>query len=157
MAELTLTRFSYSGGETEGILTIENLILATIEKPWRNNIPFDSCVPEGEYTLEPFTRPNGDEVYRFYNPELDVYQDEDDLAKLSENERYLCLIHSGNFERHVVGCIAPGLERGVLFDAKENKQSLAVTNSRNAMSSLKEILGNQEHTLIIEQVEGAVL
>ncbi len=71
--EIRLERFSYSPTETEGRLLVADQQYATIERPWRGNERFVSCIPDGEYMLEPWDRPNGDKVFILVNPDLDVY------------------------------------------------------------------------------------
>lgn len=111
--QLILQRWSnHPEHGTLGELYFEGEKLAeTIEKPWRNNQPFISCVPCGTYELIPFWRSNGDDVYALFNPELNVYVDMDDRP--SDHGRYGILIHIANWASEVVGCIAPGLELGV--------------------------------------------
>jgi len=48
---LTLKR-EYSEDKTEGILTLpDGSELRTLERPWLNNEPFVSCIPEGVYIV----------------------------------------------------------------------------------------------------------
>lgn len=134
MTTLTLERYCYAEDCTEGWLWLDDgTRLHTIERPWKpgggpGGLPFVSCVPDGSYDLEPYLRPNGDQVLRLRNPDLGVYGDETDVP--AEGGRYLVLIHAGNFVDDVVGCVAPGLDRII------HKGRPMVTSSRAAMRLL---------------------
>ena len=150
---LKLERFSYSPTETEGRLYVNgDVSFATIEPPWipnpngaRGGKPFESCVPNGMYVLLPWKRPDGDEVYLFYNPQLGVHILPEDHEK--GIGRDLCLIHAANFAHEVVGCIAPGKERTAMDDG--DGLVPAVAWSRSAMETLQAVLGFQRHMLTI--------
>jgi hypothetical protein len=155
---LKLNRFSYSRTETEGVLHVNGKKFATIEQPWAPNptgavggLPFRSCIPDGIYRLEPWRRPNGDDVWLIFNPALGVYR----LPADHEGNagRDLCLIHKGNFVTDIQGCIAPGLVRLPL--KKHGVHEPAVGSSGAAMSALRKLLGTSEHVLIITNNCGA--
>ena len=151
--ELVLERFSYAPSENEGVLSLPAHDLATIERPWvphdsPGGKPFQSCVPDGEYRLDPWTRPNRGEVYILSNPDLGVYRLEEDRPR--GEGRYLVLIHIANFVRNVVGCIGPGTQRAIMKDKKTGTYERAVASSGEAMKILRANLGREEtHTLII--------
>jgi len=151
--DLILERFSYASTETEGVLSLPDHNLATIERPWvpvdtPGGKPFASCVPDGTYVLEPWTRPNRGEVYILTNFDLGVYRLEDDLPE--EGGRFLVLIHIANYVRNVVGCVGPGTQRVIMKDKKTGTYERAVSSSGEAMKILRTVLGREEtHTLII--------
>ena len=117
--------------------------LFTIEKPWVPNASggmsgasFRSCVSPGTYSISPYIRPSGDRVWRLSNPDLDVYPLDTDIPKTRLGlARFLILIHTGNYARDVVGCIAPGLKWRTNPDG-----SLMVTSSKLAMQKLHQLL-----------------
>ena len=74
-----------------------------VEQPWRNNRPFISCIPAGEYELHRFKRKNGDDALVFINEEMGVTE-----WKESHSKRYTCLIHIANWPHNVKGCLGPG-------------------------------------------------
>jgi hypothetical protein len=151
--DLLLERFSYASSETEGVLNVAAHDLATIERPWvpwhtLGGKPFASCVPDGEYTLEPWTRPNRGEVYILSNPKLGVYRLKED--RIGDVGRYLVLIHVANWVTNVVGCIGPGTRRSVMKNPETGRYERSVSSSGEAMKILREQLGRDEtHTLII--------
>ncbi len=150
---LLLERFSYASSETEGVLNLPDHNLATIERPWvpvdvPGGKPFESCVPDGEYRLDPWTRPDESEVYILSNPDLGVYRLEEDRPR--DEGRYLVLIHVANFVRNVVGCVGPGTRRVIMKDKKTGTYERAVASSGEAMRILRSYLGREEtHTLTI--------
>ena len=135
----------------------------TLERAWRDNrgdlagaaVEDASCVPFGTYLLEPFTRPNSDEVWRLVNPDLNVFRDREDA--LETQGRYLCLFHAANFWHLVVGCIAPGLWHATMRNPYTKKDELAVAQSRAAIGKLAYALGHEEtHELVIAPAVGPV-
>lgn len=158
---LTLVRHAYLDGCTLGRLTLpEGRVLATIERPWLPN-PLGkggtlskSCVPDGLYTVRPHDgKFKG--VYAIYNPDCGVwYQETPPECGPPENRRWgrnAILIHSGNFVRDVIGCIAVGIAHAHL-----NGES-AVIESQAAMSYLRSALGRvDKHELLISPTPGTV-
>ena len=151
--DVLLERYSYAPTETEGRLILPAFYLWTIERPWKDNQPFVSCIPDGEYDLIPHTRPpdpdrrpEDDEVYAIVNPALNV-----NLYDQGDGSRYLILVHVANFVKDVVGCVGPGLHRNIITGRR------AVSASRKAMQKLRVALGREEHKLIIKPVCGAKL
>jgi hypothetical protein len=54
MPNLKLTRFLYDSLGTVGRLTLpDGTTLYTVERPWLDNAPSISCIPEGLYVLRP--------------------------------------------------------------------------------------------------------
>ena len=154
--ELILERFSYASTETEGVLSSPSHDLATIERPWvpvdtPGGKPFASCVPDGEYLLAPWMRPEEHrdrEVYILSNPDLGVYPEEKDMP--DGIGRFLVLFHIANYVRNVVGCIGPGTRRAIMKDKKTGTYERAVASSGEAMRILRRVLGREEtHSLII--------
>jgi len=75
---MLLTRFAYHTTCTLGWLTLDELRLATIERPWLPN-PLGpggqtlvSCVPEGCYEVFPHDTPRYPQTYALVNPALGV-------------------------------------------------------------------------------------
>jgi hypothetical protein len=114
---MQLIRYAFFEDRVLGLLINGEESYYTIEKPWRHNEPFKSCIPEGDYTLERVNSPRFGE---------DVWQ----VAEVPG--RTHILIHVANYSADVVGCI--GLGRGVFADFG------GVSNSRQA------ILGFYEQT-----------
>ena len=100
--ELVLQR-SYHKEGTQGSLFLNDRFLSfTIELPWKDNCRFESCIPEGVYTLEArFSK-------RFGNH----------LLVKDVPQRSLILVYPANYaQKELQGCIAPvseltGIGRG---------------------------------------------
>lgn len=90
--ELLLTRTYHRGG-TNGVLCRESeKVCCTIELPWRENIIYFSCIPEGRYLLE-----------KRYSAKHGYH-----LLVRGVPGRSLILIHPANDATHQLqGCIAP--------------------------------------------------
>jgi len=118
-----LERFAYLKKGTLGKIELPNRTIYTLELPWKDNEPFVSCIPCGEYRIEL------DEEGK-YTGELELQ----DVPGRSE-----IVIHPGNWPREIKGCIAPGLQ---FHDSIINP---AVWSSKLALKYLKEHLkpGNQ--------------
>lgn len=154
---ITLQRFAYSPTETEGRLEIPGEApFATIELPWRDNAKGVSCIPDGSYILRPFLRPSGEEAFILFNPDLKVWRLETDIPR-GVHGRSLILIHAANFPHELRGCIAPGIQRGLIRSSKTGLVHRGVSHSREAMKLIRELLGKEEHTLVIRPAVGASL
>jgi len=148
---MKLVRNAYHHTCTLGALEVGDQYLFTMERPWIKHTypggtPFKSCIPDGTYSVEPFTRANGDEVIALVNHSLGVYLRADDRP--NEQGRYEILLHSANWADQLAGCIAPGLHYKI-----DNLGRHMVTNSRAAMGKLMDIY---EDTLTISTFKGAI-
>ncbi len=157
---IRLKRYSYGEFETEGQLIVGNKIFATIEQPWTPNPaghkggkPSESCIPDGMYTVAPWKRPNGDEVFMIFNPQLGVYRLPEDHPV--GNGRDLILIHKANWVTDIEGCVAPGMSRYPMKNPLTTRLEQAVAGSGNAMNKLRILLGTTQHILSITNETGA--
>ena len=100
----------HDGVRTLGVLLVGKLRLYTVERPWKDNVQFKSCIPVGTYKVKLITRPSGKLAFELQNV----------------MGRTHILIHPGNDVQDVVGCIAPGL----------TPFSEGVHSSRKAMDKL---------------------
>lgn len=151
---IDLKRFAYLEEYTRGVLQIGNSTFQTVERPWvpfpkgPGGLPFESCIPDGDYHLRAFTRPSGQKAYILSNPILGVYESAEELV--DGKGRYLILIHPGNTAADVVGCIAPALHAGSKLGF--------IGSSRLAMTEIQNLLKMDQteiHTLRISP-KGAV-
>ena len=101
MTSISLVRSSLGPDFTAGVLTCPalledqpDLVLATVEDPWKDNAPHVSCIPAGTYPLQFAWSAKRNRLVPFV---LDV------------PFRSLIEIHSGNTAADVQGCIALGL------------------------------------------------
>lgn len=147
MKSLLLVRDDWNDQRTMGTLSMPDRELDTIERPWipsdPGGKPRESCVPAGLYQLSFHTRPSGDRVLALTNEGLAVFYRADDRP--AGVGRYLILIHVGNWVSDIIGCIAPGLSRGV------SSKGDMVTSSRLAMQAIMEYVGDGHAQLEIRQ------
>lgn len=116
---LTVCRMPSTNQGTFGLFHMEGLSGVTVEKPWRNNEPFRSCVPDGIYPLRRTLYHRGG--YETY-----------EICDVPNRSRIL--LHRANMARQVEGCVAPGDRFGVLGD------DWAVLNSTRTLERMLEIL-----------------
>ncbi len=141
--DLTLTRSRALSNdqETFGQLTAGDLVLQTVEQPWRNNLIGHSCVPEGSYTISPHESPTKGSVYILDGPAQNVYAEDPPPP----GGRSLVLIHVANCAMELEGCIAPGLSRGTLLLHGADRN--CVLASKTALAQLLALLAGQTHRL----------
>jgi hypothetical protein len=123
-----LQRFAYLESGTLGKLSIGDWSSYTIERPWKDNQPNVSCIPEGTYACQPFSGTRFQDVIQL----MDV------------PGRSYILIHVANFPHDVEGCIGVG-DRFV-SDALEP----AVYNSKKTLAKLMEIFNGHEERMTLK-------
>jgi len=74
-----------------------------IECGWHDNVPFQSCIPAGEYLLIPHEGPKFRDTFAFVNENLGVSHEHK-----SDIQRYACVIHHARTARGLTGCLACG-------------------------------------------------
>jgi len=99
MKKVKLTRFDLSEKQTLGILTTDGFECKTMELPDKNNAARVSCIPTGKYickyTKSPlFSKNAGKDVFTY--------------AILNVPKRAGIRIHSANYARQLLGCVALG-------------------------------------------------
>lgn len=139
MKTLTLHRNYFQHG-TFSILCDENgnPILKTVEREWANNTPNISCIPEGVYDVTPHDSPRFGKCLALSAPSLGV-------TIYGPSLRTHCLIHAANKPSQLQGCIAPGLDFGVVDN------EWAVLSSRDALLELMKYIDHKPAKLIIRK------
>ena len=113
---IILERLCYHPKGTLGKFTLDQYELYTIERPWQNNEPYESCIPEGNYICEPYSSKK--------------YPDTFEVMDVPGRTKIL-FCHIGNFPDDVQGCFALGMS--VMGDR------VAVSNSAIAMKKFREL------------------
>lgn len=150
MKELLLERMPTTDAGTLGFMTFGQATICTLERPWipidehKGGKNFESCVPAGTYNLLQHTRSSGKVVVALENPLLDVYYRQDDVP--NSGGRWKILIHSGNWVKDVVGCIAPGLSKPVGASVP------MVTHSRAAVAQIMDYIDGKDAELEIRWI-----
>lgn len=107
----------YRGYLPKGTLgEIPELGLYILERPWQNNMPFESCIPEGTYEMGI----DQEGKYTGY-PELQNVPNRTEI-----------IVHVANHVSQLAGCLAPGL--GYVF----NNGAPAVTSSADALEKFRD-------------------
>lgn len=132
MSHLFIHRYESSKDGTLSRVTIGETVLYGLEQPWRDNFPFKSCIPSGDYILEPHNSSRFGQTWAFVGG-LVSHQHTDCCL------RYACLIDVANYAREVKGCLAVGLER-----SKGPKGEPKVYPSRKALELLRELMSPDE-------------
>ena len=114
-------------------------VLNTIERPWiptdhKGGMNFTSCVPCGEYEAIPYKSDKFGEVFLLYNPDLDVYQTEEEAIAHGGGRWKIIFGHVANKPEDVQGCIGLGL--GWYAD------SLGVSSSKHAVERFRRLYGH---------------
>lgn len=92
MKQVKLIRFLETSRETMGYMKIGDIIIWTLELPWKDNQPFVSCIPVGTYLV----KKRFSERHKFHYHITGV------------SGRTWILIHAGNYHTDIQGCILPG-------------------------------------------------
>ncbi len=137
---MIIERFAYSPMGTFGRLTIGDFQCFTVERPWLDNQASVSCVPEGDYILEPHSTDQYPDTYALVGETVSHYPE-------VRKARSAILFHSGNTMADLKGCIAPGLRLGWVADR------WAVLDSRAAMKQLRWALQDVSKVLTIRHYE----
>lgn len=111
-------------------------------------MPKRSCVPDGQYRLEPYDSPKHPQSYRLINIALGVFADYLPDASAGQYGRTRILLHTGNTAGDTEGCILVASSFGSLNNHP------AVLDSHNAYDRLRSILGRMSHTIIIRPTRG---
>lgn len=98
---ITIERFCYAPQGTFGHLSYKEFSCYTVERPWKNNEPFVSCIPDGEYTCEWYDSPR-------FGRTLAIIGGTVSLFPSPQHDRSAILFHVGNWPHNFEGCIGLG-------------------------------------------------
>ena len=136
MADLVIERFCFSPDGTFGKMMVDGAEIYTVERPWLNNLPSISCIPNGLYVCKP---------RRFFRGGYDA------IEVTNVPGRSHILFHRANAPYEVKGCIAPNAELGAWADVWVGKFSA------QAFDRLMDSFGDKEFTLsIIASMGGCI-
>jgi len=119
---ITLKRTQWDDYGTFGSLLDDNgdILCVTVELPWKDNHPQESCIPAGVYNVIPHNSPAHPDTWEITN-----------VPGRSE-----ILIHNANWPDELRGCVGVGKAISTI-----NGQ-LGVTSSVETLDKLREILPN---------------
>ena len=114
--------------------------LITVERPYLDNKPFISCVPDGEYILKPVNSAKYGQTY--FIESLDL-ENGVPVVGLAQGKRTGILFHIGNTIDDSTGCIILGKSCGVI------KGKRAVLNSGKAVREFNREMDGYHYRLSI--------
>ncbi len=129
-----LIRTSVEQSETRGTFLVFNgdeleYSCKILELPDKNNKPQESCIPIGIYTLVPrSTQSKGNH-----------------LGVVGVPDRFLILIHKGNFTRDSQGCQLPG----TYFTDLDGDGTIDVADSKKAMDKITSLITEPTPYLVV--------
>jgi|TARA_B110000908_G_scaffold117875_1_gene138185 hypothetical protein len=133
MNDIFLERFCYHPKGTLGVIKFAGETFYSVERPWLDNEPNVSCVPEGTYDVHWRESPKFGHTWEL---------------KDVENRTYI-LMHVANFPKDVQGCI--GLGTSLMGD------TVGVGDSRNAMKMFNALTKDIEWRIVIKHAKHAAL
>jgi len=129
MKEVLLERFAHTPMGVFGNLSVDGFECYTVERPWLDNKPRESCIPEGVYRLE----------LGMYNrggyPAYEI---------MDVPDRSLIKMHIANNINDVIGCVGFGDNLGYY----ENLWS--VMNSGKTMAKFMDSMDGEEGQIIVK-------
>jgi len=136
MKKVILTRTSGDDKQTLGVLTTDGFTCKSLELPDKNNASRVSCIPLGtyvcKYSKSPlFSKNAGKDVFTY--------------AVLNVPKRAGIRIHSANYARQLLGCIALGAAHKDL----DIDGQLDVIHSGDTMRKFEEVMNKEDFELTI--------
>lgn len=101
----------------------------TMELAWKDNIRMISCIPTGKYICKPYSSEKYPQVY--------------EVTGVPNRDKIL--IHWGNYHYNYLGCIGAGRE----FVDLDRDGLRDITDTRNVIKEMIEVLNNEEFELTI--------
>jgi hypothetical protein len=129
MKQAVLERFAHTPMGVFGELTIDGVTCYTVERPWLDNKPNESCIPEGVYSLELGMYNNGG------YPAYEI---------MNVPDRSLIKMHIANNMNDVVGCVGFGSKLGFY------EGLWSVLGSRGAMNGFMKAMDGEDGQIIIK-------
>lgn len=112
--------------------------LFTLERPWQENAPRISCVPDGVYSLEPHNGTRWKDTWALVGQTVSHFPGEG-------KPRSACVFHPANLPSELMGCIAVGIGAFV-----HDPQGFTLVDSRAGMDRLrKSLVKHDGNTLTI--------
>lgn len=134
MRTIVLVTVSFDEDGTYGTLVEGRVPLnfRTLERPWRDNARGISSIPEGMYVVRRTITPKHGQTWEVTNVP----------------GRTAILIHSGNTEVDVEGCILLGVEAGAIDavdpDSRQVERQPAVLRSKEAVVAFNAMLATED-------------
>ena len=140
MKTITIDRYSSTRNGTQSVISVvgSDQSWHGLERPWLDNLPYESCIPTGTYVVLPWESPRYGTCRIFVGGDVAISE--------GRADRFACLIHPANYTRQLQGCLSPGCSKA---DYYEPETSCAVWKSRDALSQMQEVLGDDPAECVI--------
>ena len=103
MQIVRIDRFETSIRGTMSEVSIGEVRIKGLERPWLDNAPFKSCIPTGIYYLVPHESPRFGKVHAFRGGTVSIRPNE-------ATQRSHILWHPANRVEELAGCLATGMD-----------------------------------------------
>lgn len=123
---IVIERFCYGPYGTFGRLSYDNFSCFTVERPWKDNTPYISCIPDGKYTCEWYNSPK-------FGGTLAITGGTVSLFPSPRYDRNSILFHVGNWPRNFEGCIGLGKDFTCI------RGDLGVTSSEDTINEFLDL------------------
>lgn len=128
---ITIRRWGHTPHGTFGTLTFNDFRCFTIERPWVNNEPRVSCIPDGDYQGKWYDSPRFGRTIALVGETVSLFPS-------PSHRRSAILIHKANTMDELLGCIGLGDSLGVV------NGKWAVLNSVRTLREFLSILPNTD-------------
>ncbi len=150
MKTISLFRFSENADTTFGVLVDAETgvpICNLIENAWKNNVPYQSCVPAGFYTC----RKIASTKVQDYNEGMSYRLDMEQMNKLYSDNRSVIDFHLGNTHVDTEGCLLPVTAFAPMWEHSQQVFVPGGSYSKDAFIKLTDYLaGAEEFRLLIQ-------
>lgn len=141
MEKVILERFAYTPFGTFGRIIYGDFRAFTVERPWVNNTPRESCIPDGIYDMQWYNSPKFGQTWALLGETVSLFPE-------SGKRRAAILIHAGNTMDDLLGCIALGATLGnvngkwaVLNSGVTTRAFLAATKGKQLQLHITPVTG----------------
>lgn len=138
MSYIVLERFAYTPFGTFGRLIYNDFRAFSVERPWADNKPRESCIPEGKYQVQWYDSPKFGKTLAVVGETVSLFPD-------NTHARSAILFHKANTMDDLLGCIGLGKSLGYM-NAK-----WAITSSTLAMQEFLTLGIADNTTLFVKQ------
>lgn len=141
METVSLQRFAFTPWGVFGRLVYNDFRAFTVERPWKDNMPRESCIPDGQYSLKWFDSPK-------FGPTWAIVGGTVSLQPTPGFARALVLIHPANTMDDLLGCIGLGSTLGTV------NGKWGVVNSKATVTNFLELTKGKSLSLEITSLLG---
>lgn len=136
MKRVILKRLETGPEGTFGLFVVSDFAFHTAELPWHGNAPYISCIPTGIYVVKWTYSPK-------YKRKMYLVTDVSGRSGIRIHSANWAGDRSLKLRSQVLGCIALGLRKGIIYGQK------AVSQSRAAIQQFEDHMKGEPFELVI--------